>query len=74
MKGISIVLTVITVMLALSQLICGLWLKSQAITPDSASFHATLGISTIIATLATLVSLWLLAGQRAGQRAKAQVK
>ncbi len=64
MKGISIALTVVTVMLALSQLICGLWLQSHGVTPESASFHASLGIGTLIAMLITLVALWMLVGQR----------
>jgi hypothetical protein len=70
MKGISIALTVVTVLLALSQLICGLWLQSHGVDADSAGFHATLGMGVIASTLATLVALWVLAGQRA----KAQVK
>lgn len=69
MKGISIALTVITVMLALSQLICGLWLQSHGVTPESAGFHASLGIGTLIAMLLTLVALWMLAGQRGKARA-----
>jgi Mg2+ and Co2+ transporter CorA len=64
MKGISIALTVVTVILALSQLICGLWLQSHGVTPESASFHASLGIGTLIAMLITFVALWMLVGQR----------
>jgi hypothetical protein len=70
MKGISIALTVVTALLALSQLTCGLWLQSNSGDAASASFHATLGIGVIISTFATLISLWVLAGQRG----KAQVK
>lgn len=70
MKGISIALTVVTVTLTLSQLICGLWLQSHGASADSASFHATLGMGVVASTFATLISLWVLAGQRA----KAQVK
>ena len=70
MKGISIALTVVTVLLALSQLICGLWLQSHGANADSTGFHATLGMGVIVSTFATLAALWVLAGQHA----KAQVK
>ena len=63
MKGISIALTAVTVMLALSQLTCGLWLQLHGVTPESASFHASLGIGTLIVMLITLVALWMLVGQ-----------
>jgi len=69
MKGISIALTVVTVMLAFSQLICGLWLQSHGVTPESASFHASLGIGTLVAMLINLVALWMLVGQRHRARA-----
>jgi hypothetical protein len=64
MKILSIILSAITVLLALSQLTCGLWLQSHGATPESASFHASLGIGTLIAMLITLVALWMLVGQR----------
>ncbi|HEY3341305.1 MAG TPA: hypothetical protein VGK81_04775 [Anaerolineae bacterium] len=64
MKILSIFLSTITVLLGLSQLTCGLWLRSHAITPEATSFHAALGIGTLIAMLLTLVALWVLVGQR----------
>ena len=43
MKIASIVLSSITILMVLSQLICGLWIQSQGtIDPSSVTFHAGL--------------------------------
>ncbi|RPJ38752.1 MAG: hypothetical protein EHM21_16415 [Chloroflexi bacterium] len=56
MKIASIVLSSLTILMVLSQLICGLWMQSQAvIDPSSVTFHARLGISTVVIALITVI-------------------
>ena len=70
MKVVSIILSVATVVLALSQLICGLWIRSTGSTPDAVSFHASLGIGTVVVALATIAAMWVLVGQRGKAQAR----
>ena len=55
MKTTSILLSSLSILMALSQLICGLWIKSNGAVPSSVSFHASLGISTVVVVLITIV-------------------
>jgi hypothetical protein len=55
MTLISIILSAITILLVLSQLICGLWLRAKGADPQGVAFHARLGIGSAIATLVTVV-------------------
>ena len=49
MKTISIIVAVITILLLLSTLICGLWIKSKGLTdPSSLNFHMQIGIASVI--------------------------
>ena len=55
MKIASIILSSLTILLALSQLICGLWIQANGAVPSSVTFHARLGISTVVVALITIV-------------------
>lgn len=55
MKTTSILLSSLSILMALSQLICGLWIKSNGAVPSSVSFHASLGIATVLVILVTIV-------------------
>jgi hypothetical protein len=55
MKTTSIILSSLSILMALSQLICGLWIKSNGAVPSSVSFHASLGIATVLVVLITIV-------------------
>ena len=64
MTIISIILSTITILLILSQLMCGLWLRAKGATPEGVTFHARLGIGSVIATLITLVVMLVFILQR----------
>jgi cytochrome b561 len=54
------IMAVVSILLLLSTLICGLWMKAQpAVDPSSVNFHVTLGIATVIVTLITLVLVFI---------------
>lgn len=53
MKTASIILSSITILMALSQLICGLWLQSHGADASNIAFHTKLGIGTVIIALIT---------------------
>ncbi len=55
MKIASVVLSSLTILMALSQLICGLWLQSHGVEPSSIAFHTQLGIGTVVMTLITII-------------------
>jgi hypothetical protein len=55
MKIASIVLSTLTILMALSQLICGLWLQSHGAERSSILFHTQLGIGTVVMTLITII-------------------
>lgn len=55
MKTASIILSSLTTLMVLSQLICGLWIRSQGADPGSLVFHTRFGIGTVILTLITLL-------------------
>jgi|WetSurMetagenome_2_1015567.scaffolds.fasta_scaffold900112_1 hypothetical protein len=59
MKVLYVVLSVISLISILSEIICGLWIKSNAekITDmaSSVGFHMNLGIFTVVVTVAALV-------------------
>lgn len=54
MKIASIALSSLTILMVLSQLICGLWLQSQGADPGSLGFHVRFGIGTVVISLATI--------------------
>lgn len=64
MKTASIILSVLTILMALSQLTCGLWLQSHGADASSLSFHTRLGIGTVVMTLVTIVVTLIYAAQR----------
>jgi hypothetical protein len=55
MKTTSILLSSLSILMTLSQLICGLWIKANGAVPSSVSFHASLGIATVLVVLITIV-------------------
>jgi hypothetical protein len=55
MKTVSIILSSLTVLMALSQLICGLWLQSHGADASNITFHTQLGIGTVVMTVITLI-------------------
>ncbi len=55
MKVVAVVLSSLTILMALSQLICGLWIQAQhSVDPSSLSFHSRLGIATVVMAVATV--------------------
>lgn len=50
MKIISLSVGILTILLLLSTLICGSWIKSKGLTNDASSlaFHAKIGIASVI--------------------------
>lgn len=55
MKTATIVSAVITVLLLLSTMICGLWLRANTISnPGSFDFHVNCGIAAVIFSVVTL--------------------
>lgn len=59
MKAISLVTASITILLLLSTLICGLWIKSHNLTNDIQSlvFHMKVGIASVIFGSASAILL-----------------
>lgn len=59
MKLLSIITAVITALLLLSSLLCGLWIKSHNHTSDKAalSFHMKLGIISVSFGLISVILL-----------------
>ena len=55
MKTVSIVLSSLTILMALSQLICGLWLQSHGADASNIAFHTQLGIGTVVMTVIILI-------------------
>ncbi len=55
MKTTSIILSSLTILMALSELICGLWLQSHGADASNIAFHTQLGIGTVVMTLITLI-------------------
>jgi len=54
MNTLSIILSALTILMVLSQLICGLWLKFQGTDASSVAFHMRFGIGTVAMTLITV--------------------
>ncbi|KOF56757.1 MULTISPECIES: hypothetical protein [Clostridium] len=50
MKTISLITGLLTILLLLSTLICGLWIKSKGLTNDAGSlaFHTKIGATAVI--------------------------
>ena len=61
MKIASIILSSLTILMVLSQLICGLWLQSNGADASNIAFHTKLGIGSVAMTLITLVVLLIYA-------------
>lgn len=61
MKIISILTGIITVLLLLSTLLCGLWIKSHNLNNNTESlvFHTKIGVATVIFGLISTILLML---------------
>lgn len=57
MKTASMILSILTILMALSQLICGLWIGSNGADAGNLTFHTRLGIGTVVMTVITLIVL-----------------
>ncbi len=57
MKAVLVGLTVLSILMLLSTLICGFWIKAQgaAVDKSSLSFHAGIAVVSILMTATTLV-------------------
>jgi len=61
MKTLTLISVIITVLLALSTMICGLWIKANGVTdPNSIDFHRTIGIMTVVCVIITAVLVIIL--------------
>jgi len=61
MKTLTLISVIITVLLALSTMICGLWIKANSVTdPSSIDFHRTIGITTVVCVIITAVLVIIL--------------
>ena len=53
--------TIITVLVAASTLICGLWIRANNVTdPSSIDFHKTIGIATVVCIIITAILVFTL--------------
>jgi cytochrome b561 len=60
MKIISNIAGVVSIILILLMLLCGLWLKSHPTTdPESVKFHIKFGLSTLIISLISIILLMI---------------
>ncbi|AET69304.1 hypothetical protein Desor_3850 [Desulfosporosinus orientis DSM 765] len=58
MKVVTMISSIITFLLLLSTMICGLWLKANNATdPSSFSFHMNCGIASVVFCFITIVLL-----------------
>lgn len=56
MKKATLISAVITVLLLLSTMICGLWLRANNISdPGSFNFHVNCGIAAVVFSIITLI-------------------
>jgi hypothetical protein len=65
MKVVSIILASITMLTALSTLVCALWISANKITDaGSLSFHKNCGIASVVLGVAACIFLIILAAKR----------
>lgn len=58
MKTLSIVVAILTLLLAGSVLICGFWMKAQPkVDPSSIAFHMKIGVAAFVGIVATCILL-----------------
>ncbi len=58
MNNISIVLGVIAIIMILSMVLCGLWLRTHPTSnPGALKFHFQLGLATLIVCLVAIILL-----------------
>jgi uncharacterized BrkB/YihY/UPF0761 family membrane protein len=55
LKSIALISAVITALLMLTTMICGLWIRSNGVTdPSSFDFHIRCGIASVVFSFVTL--------------------
>lgn len=60
MKTFMLIFSSITVLMLLSTMICGLWMRAQKeVDPSSIAFHSTIAVASVIFALAAIVLLLL---------------
>jgi len=61
LKIAALASSVITALVALSTMICGLWIRANSVTdPGSLDFHRTIGITTVVCCVITAVLVVIL--------------
>jgi hypothetical protein len=51
MKILTLIVSSASVLMLLSTLICGLWLRSKGADPEGVAFHIRIAISSVVITL-----------------------
>jgi hypothetical protein len=57
MKTVSVLLTVLTVLMFGSTLLCGFWLRAKGADAEGVRFHVTIALATAALTVGSLVAL-----------------
>lgn len=61
MKIVSILLSSVSILMVLSTLICGFWIRANGAPAESVDFHMKLGAATGVLVLISLVVMIVLA-------------
>ncbi len=67
MRGLTKTMAVLTIILLLSLLICGMWIGANGTDAEGIAFHRTLGITAAICGLVTSVLAIRAAGKKAAK-------
>ncbi|MFT8313730.1 MAG: hypothetical protein ABF633_05670 [Clostridium sp.] len=58
MKNFTVIVAVAALLLLLSTLLCGLWIKAKGLTDvSSLNFHMYIGIATVISSVIAIILL-----------------
>ena len=57
MKTVVVVVAGLATLLAVCTVICGMWLHSHGADASSISFHMTIGLATMVLTIATAIGM-----------------
>ncbi|KAB1434536.1 hypothetical protein [Candidatus Galacturonibacter soehngenii] len=58
MKTVTLISSIITTLLIMSTMICGMWLKAKNISdPSSLAFHMNFGIASVVFCFITMILL-----------------
>lgn len=71
MKGLTIALASLTLLLLFCVLVCGLWIGANGTDAAGIDFHRTIGVAAVVSSAAVCVLALVIAGKkRAGASAK----